>query len=110
MAGEDIVEFTDANFKAEALESKTPVIVDLWAPWCGPCKMLGPIVEDIAKEYKGKLKVGKLNVDDSPQVASQYGVISIPTILFIKGGTIVDQHVGLLAKNHLKTKVDRFLE
>ena len=109
MASEEMVEFTDANFKTEVLESEVPVLVDLWAPWCGPCKMLGPIVEEIAREYQGKVKVGKLNVDDSPQTATHYNVISIPTILFIRNGTVVDQHVGLLAKNNLKAKIDRFI-
>src|SRR5512137_1562256 len=105
MGHEHVVEFTDANFDAEALKSTLPVIVDLWAPWCGPCKMLTPIVEELAGEYAGKVKIGKLNVDDNPQTASKYSVISIPTLLFIKNGSIMDQHVGLLAKNNLKTKI-----
>ena len=109
MGHENVVEFTDANFKTEALGADTPVAVDLWAPWCGPCKMLTPIVEELAREYEGKVKIGKLNVDENPQTASQYGVISIPTILFIKGGAIVDQHVGLLGKDHLKSKLDSLL-
>jgi thioredoxin 1 len=105
MGHEHVVEFTDANFEAEALKSTLPVIVDLWAPWCGPCKMLTPIVEDLAGEFAGKVKMGKLNIDDNPQTATKYSVISIPTLLFIKNGSIVDQHVGLLAKNNLKTKI-----
>jgi len=110
MAGEHLVEFTDANFKAEAIGSQLPVLVDLWAPWCGPCKLLTPIIEDVANQYTGRVKIGKLNVDDSPQTASQYGIISIPTILFIKGGKVVDQHVGLLSKEHLKAKIDQFIQ
>jgi thioredoxin 1 len=109
MGDEDIVDLSDSNFQTEAIGSAQPVIVDLWAPWCGPCKMLTPIIEEIAKEYRGKLKVGKLNVDDSPQTATRYNIVSIPTILFIKNGTIADQHVGLLAKNQLKNKIDLFL-
>ncbi len=109
MAKDQIIEFTDSNFSSEALGSDTPVIVDFWAPWCGPCKMLGPILEDLAQEYVGKIKIGKLNVDDNPQTASKYGIISIPTMLFIKNGAVADQHVGLLAKDPLKTKIDNFL-
>lgn len=109
MAHEDMVELTDANFQTEALESDVPVIVDFWAPWCGPCKMLTPILEELAGEYKGKAKFAKVNVDDSPKVASQYGIISIPTVLFIKGGTVTDQQVGLLAKQPFKAKLDAFL-
>ena len=109
MAHDDIIELTDANFAAEALESPMPVVVDLWAPWCGPCKMLTPIVEELAGEYAGKVKVCKLNVDDNPSTASSYNIVSIPTILFINKGSIVDQHVGLLAAKQLKEKVDQIL-
>jgi thioredoxin 1 len=109
MGHEHVVDFTDANFQAEALKATLPVVVDLWAPWCGPCKMLTPIVEELAAEFAGKIKIGKLNVDDNPGTASRYSVISIPTLLFIKGGNIIDQHVGLLAKNNLKTKMQAML-
>ena len=84
------LEFTDANFQAEALDSEKAVIVDFWAEWCGPCKMVGPVVEQIAKDYDGKAVVGKLNVDQNPVTAMKYGIRSIPTILFLKGGEIVD--------------------
>lgn len=106
---EYVKEFTDENFDAEALKSTLPVVVDLWAPWCGPCKMLGPIIEDIAKEYTGKVTFGKLNIDDNPQTASSYQVNSIPTLLFIKNGAVVFKQVGLLGKGPLKVKVDELL-
>ena len=108
VAHEDMIELTDANFDADAIKAGTPVVVDFWAPWCGPCKMLTPILEELAGEYKGKVTFGKLNVDENPGVASKYGIVSIPTILFIKGGSVVDQQVGLLAKGPLKAKIDAF--
>jgi thioredoxin 1 len=108
MAHEDMIVLTDASFDAEAIKADTPVVVDFWAPWCGPCKMLTPILEELAGEYKGKVTFGKLNVDENPGVASKYGIVSIPTILFIKGGSVVDQQVGLLAKGPLKAKIDAF--
>jgi thioredoxin 1 len=98
-------EFTDTNFAAEVLASDLPVIVDFWAEWCGPCKMLTPIFEKLAVEYDGKIRMGKLNVDNNPQTAAKYGIVSIPALLFFKGGTIVEQHTGLLAAPALKTKI-----
>jgi thioredoxin 1 len=109
MASEHVVEFTDGNFQNDAMASNVPVVVDFWAPWCGPCKMLTPIINDLAPEYAGKVVFGKVNVDENPQVASKYGIVSIPTMLFIKGGKVVDQHVGLLAKPALKKKIDAFV-
>jgi thioredoxin 1 len=110
MASEHVVELTDANFESEALQSELPVVVDLWAPWCGPCKMLTPIIEELAEEYEDKVKVTKVNVDESPQIASKFNVISIPTILFLKNGAISEQHVGLLAKEPLKAKFNALLD
>lgn len=100
------LEFTDSNFEAEALGSDKPVIVDFWAEWCGPCKMVGPVVEQIANEYEGKAVVGKLNVDNNPQTAGQFGIRSIPTILFLKNGEIVDKQVGAVPKDVLVKKLE----
>jgi thioredoxin 1 len=97
MAG-NLVEFTDNNFEAEALKANKPVLVDFWAPWCGPCRMVGPIIEELAGSYSGQVKVGKLNTDDNPNVASRYGIMSIPTILLFKNGEIVDRIVGAVPK------------
>ncbi|MDD5676068.1 MAG: thioredoxin [Chitinivibrionales bacterium] len=109
MANENVREFTDQNFKTEALSAALPVVVDFWAVWCGPCKMLTPIFDELAAEFAGKIIMGKVNVDDNPQVASQYGVNSIPTLLFIKGGSVSDQQVGLLSKKNLKEKLERLI-
>jgi thioredoxin 1 len=109
MAHEDMIELTDATFQSKAMESTVPVVVDFWAPWCGPCRMLTPILEELAGEMKGKVVFAKVNVDDSPRVASQYGIVSIPTVLFIKGGKVAEQQVGLLAKAPMKAKIDAFV-
>ena len=102
-------EFTDGNFDAEALQSDKPVMVDFWAEWCGPCRMVGPIVEEVAGEYGDKAIVGKLNVDNNPNVAMKYGVRSIPTILFIKNGEVVDRQVGAVPKAALVKKLEAHL-
>ena len=104
-----IQHFTDGNFKQEVLESKVPVMVDFWANWCGPCKMIGPIVEELAKEYAGKMKIGKVDVDSNSALASKYGVMSIPTLIFFKGGKIMDQVSGALNKSTLKQKIEENL-
>jgi thioredoxin 1 len=101
--------FTDNNFKKEVLESKLPVLVDFWATWCGPCKMITPIVEELAKEYAGKIVIGKLDVEESPNTASQYGVMSIPLLLFFADGKVMDQVVGALNKADLKKKIEESL-
>jgi thioredoxin 1 len=99
------VAFTDENFEAEVLKSNIPVMVDFYAEWCGPCKMLGPIVEELANEYDGKWKIGKVNVDDSPQISQKYGVQSIPTIIFFKNGEAVDKVIGFQSKEALMEKL-----
>lgn len=101
-----VMHFTDANFKAEVLESATPVVVDFWATWCGPCRMVAPVVEEIAKEYAGKVKVGKVDVDENSRVASEFGIMSIPTIMIFKNGKVMEQVVGALSKSQLKSMID----
>lgn len=100
MSGE-VIEVTDANFQAEVLEADIPVIVDFWAAWCGPCRMVGPIVEEIAKDHEGSLKVAKLNVDENRETATKYGIMSIPTILKFERGAVAKQVVGAMPKTAL---------
>ncbi len=97
------------NFKAEVLESELPVLIDFWAVWCGPCKILSPLVEELAKEYDGKLKVGKVNVDENNSLASQYGIMSIPTLKFFKGGKVVGELIGAAPKSTLEAEVQKYL-
>lgn len=103
------IEVTDANFKTEVLESQTPVLVDFWAEWCGPCKMIAPVVEQLAKDFDGKLKVGKVDVDSNQQTSMQFGIRSIPTLLIFKNGRVVDQIVGAVPKQALADKVTKHL-
>ncbi len=100
------INFTDTNWEDQVLKSDKPVLVDFWAEWCGPCRMIGPLVEELAGEYNGKAIVGKLNVDENPNVATKYGIRSIPTLLVFKGGEIVDKVVGAVPKNVLAQKID----
>ena len=101
----DIIEFTDGNFQQEVLKSSTPVLVDFWAPWCGPCRMIGPVVEQLAAENAGSAKIGKVNIDDN-RVAETYGVSSIPTLMIFKGGEVVERFVGVQPKNRLQEALD----
>ena len=100
------LEITDANFDELVLKSDKPVLIDFWAEWCGPCRLIGPVVEDLSKEFEGKATIGKLNVDDNREIAAQYGIMSIPTLLIFKNGQIVDKHVGVASKGDLKKKIE----
>ena len=99
-------EFTDENFRKEVLESSTPVLVDFWAPWCGPCRMIAPLIDELASENTGAVKVGKLNIDNSPAAAQTYGVISIPTLMIFNRGQVVERFVGMQPKAKLQEAID----
>jgi thioredoxin 1 len=103
------IQLTDDTFDKEVLESTQPVLVDFWAPWCGPCRMLSPVVEEIAKEYVGKVKVAKLNTDDNPNAAGRFKIMAIPTLLFFKSGKLVEQRAGVMSKADIKKLLDGLL-
>ena len=107
MAGPNIVTLTQENFAAEVLKAPMPVLVDFWAEWCGPCKMIGPILDELAEEYSGRVKIGKVNIDHDQELASQFGVRAIPTLLLFHQGQVADQMVGLRSKRDLKASLDR---
>jgi thioredoxin 1 len=100
------IEITDANFEDVVLKSDKPVLVDFWAEWCGPCRMVGPVVEELSKEYEGKAVVGKVNVDQNSNISSNYGIRNIPTLLYFKNGILVDKQVGVVPKATLAAKLD----
>ena len=99
-------EFNDSNFQADVLASDKLSVVDFWAEWCGPCRAIGPVIEELSKEYEGRVNVGKVNVDNNPQVSTNYGITSIPAILFIKGGQVVDKLVGAQPKGNFVKKIE----
>ena len=109
MAAANIVTLTAENFPEQVLKSATPVLVDFWAEWCGPCKMIAPVLDELAAEYDGKVKIGKVNIDEHQQIAIDYGINSIPTLLFFKNGQVADQVVGMRSKRDLKASFDRLL-
>ena len=104
------VTIEEGNFDLEVLQSKIPVLVDFWAQWCGPCRMVAPVVEELAEEYKGRISFGKVDVDQNPKIASQFGVMSIPTLILFKGGKPISNIVGFRPKEQLKQKLDEVLE
>lgn len=104
------IEFTDANFEEEVLKSELPVLIDFWAVWCGPCKMIAPSIDQLANEYEGKAKIGKVDVDNNQQIATKYGIRSIPTLLIFKDGKMVDQIVGALPKPKIAEKLNSHLK
>jgi len=108
MAG-NVQTFSDDNFQADVLSSDQVVLVDFWAPWCGPCRMLAPTIDDLANEYAGQVRVGKLNTDENPRVSMEYGVSAIPTVLVFKGGQIVDKFVGVVPKEKLAASLKKQL-
>ncbi len=106
MAGK-IIEISDSTFEQEVLQSEVPVLVDFWAPWCGPCRAIAPIVEELANEYADKLRVAKCNVDDNPKTPSRYGIRAIPTLIIFKGGNVSEQITGAVAKSQIAAAVDK---
>lgn len=109
MASDNVHEFKDASFDTEVLKSEVPVLVDFWAPWCAPCRMIAPAVEELAGEYAGKAKVGKVNIDDFPSIAQRYHINSIPTVLIFKNGEPVNQVMGAVPKTHLEEMLKQAL-
>ncbi|HEY7536280.1 MAG TPA: thioredoxin [Thermodesulfobacteriota bacterium] len=109
MGSSGIVELSDVTFDIEVLKSEAPVLVDFWAPWCGPCRMLAPVVEEISTSYMGRLKVGKLNVDDNQETTMQYGIRSIPTLILFKNGKAFDQIIGAVPKSEIEKMVKKAL-
>jgi thioredoxin 1 len=103
------INFTDQNFQQDVLQSNQPVVIDFWAPWCGPCRVVSPIIEELAKEYDGKVKVGKMNVDENPQIAGQFGIMSIPTVMMFRNGQPVQSMVGAKSKDTYKRTIDEVL-
>lgn len=109
MAGKNVHEFTDSNFEKEVLQSDIPVLIDFWAVWCAPCRLIAPIIDELSEEYAGKVKFGKLDVDNNQQTAIKYSIRSIPTLLFFKNGEVVDTIIGAVPKEELKKKLDEVL-
>lgn len=107
MAAANIVVLNTGNFSTEVLKSATPVLVDFWAEWCGPCKMIAPVLDELAGEYDGRVKIGKVNIDEDQGLASQYGVRAIPTLLIFKNGEVAEQIVGMRSKRDLKSSLDK---
>ncbi len=108
MSQPHLITLTDANFDQEVLQSPAPVLVDFWAEWCGPCKMMAPIIDELASDYEGRVKFGKINIDEHQKAATEYGIRAIPTLLIFKNGQVVEQVVGMRSKRDLKANLDKF--
>jgi thioredoxin 1 len=109
MSGESVIHVSEGTFDTEVLKSSQPALVDFWAPWCGPCRAIAPILDELAEEYKGKVKVAKINVDENRKLAGDHGIQSIPTMLLFKDGKVVDKLIGLVPKDRLKALMDKIL-
>ena len=109
MASESIIEVSDSNFESEVVNSDLPVLVDFWAPWCGPCRAIAPMVEEISSAYEGKIKVGKMNVDENQATTMKFGIRSIPTLIMFKGGEAIDQIIGAVPKGEIERVVEKSL-
>ncbi len=107
MSSENVVEFTDDNFKTEAIESNMPVLVDFWAEWCQPCKMIAPTIEQLAQDYAGRVKVGKVDTDSNREISIEYGISSIPTVILLKGGEVIHKFVGVTAKDDFVAELEK---
>lgn len=107
MAGKNIMEVSDGNFELEVLQSDVPVLVDFWAPWCGPCRAIAPLIDELSGDYTGKLKVAKCNVDENPKTPSRYGIRAIPTLIIFKGGNVSEQITGAVAKSQITAAIDK---
>lgn len=107
MAGQNIIEISDSTFDNDVLQSSIPVLVDFWAPWCGPCRAIAPVIEELSNEYEGKLKVAKCNVDENPKTPSRYGIRAIPTLIIFKGGSVSEQITGAVAKSQIAAAIDK---
>jgi len=107
MAGKNIIEITDGSFEQEVLQSSIPVLVDFWAPWCGPCRAIAPVIDELSAEYAGKLKVAKCNVDENPNTPARFGIRAIPTLILFKNGTVTEQITGAVAKSQIAAAVDK---
>ena len=107
MAGDNVIHVTDSSFEQEVIKSDLPTLVDFWAPWCGPCKAIGPVIDELADEYSGKVKITKMNVDENPETPGKFGIRAIPTLIFFKDGEVADQVTGAVGKTQLVAMLDK---